>query len=284
MKKLIAFVDGSGYSKSVCDHAAWLAAKVDASVALIHVLGRRNESGAPIDLSGSIGLGARTALLSDLAELDGQMAKLSHQRGRAILEDAKDILLAAGVHETTTMLRNQGIVEAVQDLENDADLIVIGKRGEGSGVDQMHLGSNFERVVRSSHRPILVASAAFKPIKRLLLAFDGGASATKAVNYLATSTELVGLNCHLLSVTETTTEKQQQLEQAAGQLRSVGYSVEASIRSGQAEAVICEEIKAGEIDLLLMGAYGHSRIRNLIIGSTTTAMIHSCKIPVMLFR
>ena len=284
MKKLIAFVDGSGYSKSVCDHAAWLAAKVDASVALIHVLGRRNESGAPIDLSGSIGLGARTALLGDLAELDGQMAKLSHQRGRAILEDAKDILLAAGVHETTTMLRNQGIVEAVQDLENDADLIVIGKRGEGSEVDKMHLGSNFERVVRSSHRPILVAAASFKPIQRLLLAFDGGASAIKAVNYLASNTELVGLNCHLLSVTEPSTEKQQQLDEAANQLRSGGHSVEASIRSGQAEAVICEEIKAGEIDLLLMGAYGHSRIRNLIIGSTTTAMIHSCKIPVMLFR
>ena len=68
------------------------------------------------------------------------------------------------------------------------------------------------------------------------------------------------------------------------QLRNVGHSVETSIRSGQAETVICEEIKTGNIDLLLMGAYGHSRIRNLIIGSTTTEMIHTCKIPVMLFR
>ena len=284
MKKLIAFVDGSAYSKSVCDHTAWLAAKVNASVDLIHVLGRQGESDAPIDLTGSIGLGARTALLGDLAELDGQMAKLSHQRGRAILEDAKQILVSAGVHETTTMLRNQGILEAVLSFENDADLIVIGKRGEGSGVDQAHLGSNFERVVRSSHRPILVASAAFKPINRLLLAFDGGPSAMKAVNYLASSKELVGLSCQLLSVTEHPAEIQQQLDDAASLLRDVGHSVETSIRSGQAETVICEEIKTGNIDLLLMGAYGHSRIRNLIIGSTTTEMIHTCKIPVMLFR
>ncbi|MEQ9334216.1 MAG: universal stress protein [Thalassobaculum sp.] len=34
----------------------------------------------------------------------------------------------------------------------------------------------------------------------------------------------------------------------------------------------------------MMGAYGHSRIRSLIIGSTTTQMIRSCMIPVMLFR
>jgi nucleotide-binding universal stress UspA family protein len=284
MKKLVAFVDGSGYSKSVCDHTAWLATKVDASVALIHVLGRRIESEAPVDLSGSIGLGARTALLGDLAELDGQMAKLTHQRGRAILEDAKDILLAAGVTEVTTMLRNQGIVEAVQDFENDADLIVIGKRGEGSEVDKMHLGSNFERVVRSSHRPMLVASAAFKPIQRLLLAFDGGTSAMKAINYLAASTEFIGLNCHLLCVAEPSEENQQQLAEAAGLLRNTGHNVETSVRPGQAEAVICEEIRANNVDLLLMGAYGHSRIRNLIIGSTTTQMIRSCKIPVMLFR
>ena len=36
--------------------------------------------------------------------------------------------------------------------------------------------------------------------------------------------------------------------------------------------------------MLVMGAYGHSRIRNLIIGSTTTQMIGACKVPIMLFR
>lgn len=38
------------------------------------------------------------------------------------------------------------------------------------------------------------------------------------------------------------------------------------------------------VDLLVMGAYGHSRIRNLIVGSTTTAMLRSCQIPVLLLR
>jgi nucleotide-binding universal stress UspA family protein len=33
-----------------------------------------------------------------------------------------------------------------------------------------------------------------------------------------------------------------------------------------------------------MGAYGHSRIRNLFVGSTTTEMIRSCKVPILLFR
>ena len=284
MIKLIAFVDGSSYSKSVCDHAAWIAGKTDACIDLVHVLGRPGENSAPTDFSGSIGLGARTTLLDELAELDGKMARLSHKRGRAILEDAKDIMLNAGVSQVTTMLRNDGIVETVQGFEKDADLIVIGKRGERSESDEEHLGSNFERVVRSSHKPIMVASRSFKPIKRFLIAFDGGASAMKAVNYLAQNQAFNDLECRILSVTDLTTEAEQQLESAAASLRDAGYAVETKICPGQPEAVICETIRGDDIDLLLMGAYGHSRIRSLFIGSTTTQMIRSCKIPVLLFR
>jgi nucleotide-binding universal stress UspA family protein len=284
MIKLIAFIDRSIYAKSVCEHAAWIAGTVDGSVDLIHVLGRRNEAEAPVDLSGSIGLGARTALLEELAELDGQTARLKHKRGRALLEDAKEILQKAGVSQVSTLLRNDGIVETVQAFEKDAGLIVIGKRGQNTESDESHLGSNFERVVRASHRPILVASRDFRPIKRFLIAFDGGASAIKAVNYLAGNQAFNDLEVQMLSVAEPGSSASQKLESATSLLRNAGYTVETTIRPGQPEAVICEQIKTNDIDLLLMGAYGHSRIRNLIIGSTTTSMIRSCKIPVLLFR
>jgi nucleotide-binding universal stress UspA family protein len=33
-----------------------------------------------------------------------------------------------------------------------------------------------------------------------------------------------------------------------------------------------------------MGAYGHSRIRSLIVGSTTATMVRRCRIPVLMFR
>lgn len=36
--------------------------------------------------------------------------------------------------------------------------------------------------------------------------------------------------------------------------------------------------------MLIMGAYGHSRIRNLIIGSTTTSLVRSCRLPILMFR
>ena len=98
MNKLVALVDGSIYSRSVCDHAAWIAQRTGAAVELLHVIGRGEAGSTPTDLSGSIALGARTALLEELSALDEQRAKLAQKRGRAILEDARDILEAAGAY------------------------------------------------------------------------------------------------------------------------------------------------------------------------------------------
>ena len=284
MIKLIAFVDGSSYSKSVCEHAAWVANRTKASVNIVHVLGRRADAGDNVDLSGSIGLGARTALLKELAEVEGKLAKLSHQRGRAILEDAKAILIASGISNITTQLRNEGIVEAEQSLEEHTDLIVIGKRGEGYETDEKHLGSSLERVVRASHKPVLVAPRTFKPIKKVLIAYDGGPSAQKAVRYLASNPAFSDLYCQLISATSPTETAKKRLDEAATQLRNSGYTIETTIEAGQADTVLTERIKTDGIDMLLMGAYGHSRIRSLIIGSTTTSMVLASKVPVLLFR
>ena len=74
MSKLIALVDGSLYSHSVCDLAAWIAEREEAAIELLHVIGRRQAEGGAANLSGSIALGARTTLLKELSELDEQMA------------------------------------------------------------------------------------------------------------------------------------------------------------------------------------------------------------------
>ncbi len=284
MEMLIAFVDGSVYSRSVCDHAAWVAGRTGAGVEVYHVLGRR--AGAPerADLSGNITLGARTALLEELADLDAQRAKLSQKIGRAILDDARECLEEAGVARVSVRLRNGDILDTVTEAEADAALIVIGKRGEAADFAKLHLGSNLERVVRASSRPVLVAARAFKPINRFMIAFDGGTSGLKAVDHVARSPLFAGLDCRLLMVGTATPENRKALDDARAMLEAGSLTVEADILPGQPETVISQAVTREAIDLLVMGAYGHSRIRSLIIGSTTTEMVRRCKIPVILYR
>lgn len=282
-QKIIALVDGSIYSASVCDHAAWISQRTGAPVELTHVLGRREAPNKP-DLSGAIRLGARTALLEELAALDAQRAKLISHRGRAILEDARAILDRAGVNDITTRLRHGDIVEAVAEVEGDARVIIIGKRGEAADFAKGHLGSNLERIVRASHKPVFVASRAFRSIAKVLVAYDGGVSAMKAVDHLARSPLFPGLAVHVVTVGSATPEVTKGLADARAMLKAAGIEAETSILPGQPETALGKLVDEAQFDLLVMGAYGHSRIRSLIIGSTTTEMIRSCKVPVVLMR
>lgn len=284
MTHIIALIDGSTHAKSVCDHAAWVASKTGASVELLHVLGRRDTASQPANLSGNLTLGARSDLLEKLAQHDAERAKLAKERGRVILDAAKTKIEAGGIASVTARLRHGDIVEAINDFEAGADLIILGKRGEAADFAKGHLGSNLERIVRAATKPVLAASGAFQPVTRALIAYDGGASADRAVAHLATGKLLEGVPIDIVSVGEDAPERRAKLESAAGLLRNGGHGVTAEIIAGKPEEAISQHVKARGIGLLVMGAYGHSRIRSLIIGSTTTEMLRSCPVPVMLFR
>lgn len=281
--QIVGLVDASAYAASVCAHAAWVARRAGAPVMLVHVLGGR-DAPAVQDHSGAISLGARTALLDQLATLDAQRARLLGQQGRAILDDARALVAGEGVAEVTTRLRHGDVVEALAEIEPDARLIVIGKRGEAANFATGHLGANLERIVRASHRPVLVAARAFRPIARVLLAFDGGPSALRAVDLVAASPVFAGLSVQLTVVGAAPEALRRTLDAARDRLLAAGIEATAAVLDGQPEAVLAGLTDAGAFDLLVMGAYGHSRIRSLMVGSTTTAMVRSCKVPVVLIR
>ncbi len=281
--KIIALVDGSIYSESVCHHAAWIAQRTQAPVELIHVLGRR-EAPEKTDLSGAIRLGARTKLMEELAELDAQRSKLIGHRGRAILEDARAIVGQDGVTDITTRLRHGDIVEAIGEIEGEARMIVIGKRGEAADFAKGHLGSNLERIVRAAHRPVFVAARAFRPIDSVLVAYDGGASAMKAVDHIARSPLFAGLAVTVVTVGAETPETRKGLADAKALLKAAGIDAGARIVRGQPDTELGKMVDEEGFGMVVMGAYGHSRIRSLVIGSTTTEMMRSCKVPVVLMR
>ncbi|MEM7613733.1 MAG: universal stress protein, partial [Pseudomonadota bacterium] len=122
MSKIIAMVDGSTYSESLCRSAAWIAGRTGAEVDLVHVI-RRPEQGDEQNLSGNITLGARTALLAELAELDGARARVAQALGREILADAEALVREAGVSKVSTKLRLGYFVDTLIDMEGDADLL-----------------------------------------------------------------------------------------------------------------------------------------------------------------
>lgn len=282
MTHILALIDGSIYTHSVCDHAAWAARQYGGDIELLHVLSQKMAGSLPSDLSGAIGLGARSALLEDLADHDATTARLAKERGRAILDAAQLRLEEQGVTEISLALRHGEIAETL--TKRAGDLIVMGKRGEGADFDKLHLGANLARVVRSVSRPVLVASRAYKPIETVVFAFDDGVSARKALDNLTTSPMAERPKILVLTIDTEGSDHARAAAAATKRLADAGYEAETRIRQGHAEKVITQEVETSGADMLIMGAYGHSRIRSMIIGSTTTSMIRSCLIPLLLFR
>lgn len=284
MENITGFIDGSDYAASVCDHAVWAAGRLNMPVSLVHVLGRPNEvSSAPADLSGALRLGARTALLDKLSNLDAERATLGRERGRALLDDAAARMRAQPDITVSTRLRNGDLLEAIAELEHETRFVIIGKRGEAAGFAKEHLGSNLDRAVRTSHRPVLVAARAFRPMNRFLLAYDGSPATDRAVARMVEGSVLQGMQCHLLSVGSATPAERDRLTAAGAALRRVGYAVTEHLETGEPEAVMTKAVTDLAVDLLVLGKSGHSRLRHLFIGSTTMELMRACKVPVLIF-
>jgi len=226
--------------------------------------------------------------LAELSLMDEARAKLAQEQGRAVLEDAAALISAEGV-EVETRLRQGDLVDTVADKEQAAEMIMIGKRGEAASHAMAHLGSNLERILRSAHRPVFIANRSFAPISKLLIAFDGGVSATKAVDYVATLPAFSKRAVTLVFAGTRSAEQITALEAAKNRLTAAGMGADILIEAGEPEhllARLCDSDSSSGAahDLLVMGAYGHSRVRQLMIGSTTTQMIQSCKAPVLVMR
>lgn len=282
--KILSFVDGSIYAESVCSMTAWAAKRMAADVDVYHILGRRDAGTDQANLSGNIGLGARSALLEELAELDAQKAKLAHKHGRAILEDAVAIIMKNHDGAVQSYMRHGDVLETLKKFEAEADLLIIGKRGEAADFAKLHLGSNVERVARSTTKSLLISSRAFWPVEKFVIAFDGSHQSQMVVDKVARSKLLVGLDCHIVFAGAASGAMTQKLADAVTMLEVAGYKTTQEIINDEPEDALPKVIEQGGYKLLVMGAYGHSRIRAMIIGSTTSEMIRSCKVPVLMVR
>lgn len=284
MKKILICVDGSKYGESCCRYGSWLAKRLEMGIEGLYVSSLLEyELSGITDLGGGYGLQPYHVLIENIQRVE-------ETKGKAIEKKITKLMQDEGFSRANYEFKQRTgqLVDAIVEEEANSELVVLGKRGEGMNLAKNHLGASMERVVRASKKPCFVASRDYREMKRVLIAYDGSASCVKAMDYLNKSGLLRDLDVYIV----TAAEKEQDIEMAEKYLDQGTIVAEAGrhklVRSellrGIVEDEIDEYIKKESIDLLIMGAYGHSRIRELIIGSTTTALLQRCHIPSLLFR
>ncbi|MFX6310144.1 universal stress protein [Acinetobacter baumannii] len=283
MSKIIACIDGSLVTNTVCDYAAWFSDKLNSPIKLLHVIDKPKAK-APQDLSGAIGLGSRETLLKELVELEERKGKIELEHGQILLREAKNYLLEKFSIDAQSFQRHGSVLETIMGMEDDIRVLIMGKHGNETEHDSSKIGTHIENVVRALHKPVLITSAPFSPPKSFLIAFDGSQTARKCVERIASSPLLKGLAVHLVYVGNPNSEMQNQLSWAKEQLESQGFNITSNTLDGEVDKAIINYAEQHQIDLIVVGAYGHSKIRQFFIGSTTTKVITSANKPVLLLR
>lgn len=278
IKTILVGLDGSAHAGTAVQYALWLAAKLHATVVGLHVVDIVSIEGSVMhDISGSLGF-------EPYLDFSSKMREALHERGKIFLQELADSATASGVRAETVL--TMGIVaNELAEHAKTADLVVIGHRGINERFSTGLLGSTAESVTRRSPKPVFVSGAEFRTCTNPLLAYDGSPRAATVMQSAADLCTTLGLPLTVLTVNKDEAAGRRVLEEATAYLRSYDLPTTYElIASGSAPERLTAFIQERAHDLLFIGAYGHSRIIEMVLGSTTEYVLRNAACPVFLNR
>jgi len=277
IKKLLVGIDTSEHSRNAQAYAFHIARRLNASLIGLHVVDIVSIEGSFFhDISGSLGL-------EPYLDFSSKMREVLTARGHTVLEE----FAAAANRENLQVetILDMGIVaNQICDRARSADLVMIGHRGVNERFSSGLLGSTAEAVARKCPRPVFISPMRFREIRRMVLAYDGSERASHAMRAAAEFASSLEIPMAVVTVARDPKLGERTLQEARKYFEPYTPPAEFKLLAGHANEEIIKFIKEYEADLLFIGAYGHSRIIEMVLGSTTEYVLRNASCPVFLSR
>ncbi|MHB8136816.1 MAG: universal stress protein [Smithellaceae bacterium] len=278
IRTILIPVDGSSNSTTAVDYGIYIAPKLEATLTGLHVIDLYLMQGPMMtDISATAGVPPYDGYL-------GVVETSLKEKADLLLKNFEDRCRMASIGCRTK--KNIGKISdtIIEEAEN-ADLILMAKKGEHFHLKEGGLiGSVAEIVIRRSGKPVMVVPESFRVIESMGLAYDGSVPARKALDLSLKISEKAKwpITVIIISADEA---KAADLSAQVEQMAQKGLAdCEVIISAGHEADEILKFIREGSVELMVMGAYGHNRLRELLLGSTTSQVIRKSPIPVLLIR
>ena len=275
IKRILVPTDGSEYASIGVRYAVALAKRYKATLVGLHVVDIKLLEGPFLrDISASLGT-------APYVNYQGNISMILEERGNAALDSFRQACEEAGV--TCETCQATGIVpRCIVEKSELADLIVMGRGGEhGQWLDGL-VGSTTAAVVRRAARPVLVTGIDTPGNRCFVVAYDGSPHAKKALQAAAGIAGNWQAPCHVLVVGAENADYL--LDEARAYLGTHDIEVDYAARAGDPSEEIVRYAKECQADLLVMGAYGHTKVRELVVGSVTAYALNHAECPLLLSR
>lgn len=276
-KSILLATDGSEHSSIATKYALTLAIHYKAPLRALHVIDAKKLAG-PIIHDVSVCLG-----VTPPPDFQETLMNTARQFGEALLDDVQARCKAESV-ECVPILRTGIVSEVICREAHGVDLVVLGERGEHSEWGTALFGSTFEATVRQINKPTFAVPCVRAKILKVLVAYDGSTYANRALAIATEACQREDLPMHILTVSSDEEQGQQVLEEAHRFLAPYKLRWTSELAQGVPGEVIVRCAEVFDADVIAMGAYGHSRLYEFIMGSTTDHVLHNAACPLLLYR
>jgi len=276
-KNILVPLDRSTFSDICLQYAMWLANLFKAKLHGQHVVDLIALEGPIVhDISGSMGF-------EPYMNLSEKMREVLYARGKEIVGEFGRKCEESNIKYETYI--DTGIIaNEICGRAKTSDLIILGQKGLNARFDRGLLGSVSDAVIRKSQKPIFLSPSTYRKISKVLLCYDGSAYASEAMQIAAEFSTVAGTKMHILTVGKDAEEGKKKLEDSKKYIDSYGIEPVFSFVEGNPNEIIVSFSEKEEIDLVFMGAYGHSRIIEMVLGSTTEYVLRNIQCPVIIKR
>jgi nucleotide-binding universal stress UspA family protein len=278
VKSILLAVDGSAFTDPVLQYGMFLSKKFDAQLRVLSVIDIRIfEWAVAIGVEGF-------APIIPTSGYQEESQKLLEEKAKEVLNKTEKILQKNNL-QFILEKESGNPVDIICDKARLVDLVIMGARGEFAKWSDKMLGATLEATTRLSIKPIFISPKEYSEIKKILVAYDGSENASKALNLAAFFASEIKLPLIVLNVNDSDEEGKRYLEEAREYLEPYDIQqIDEKVIDGEPSDMIVQVAKDGGANLIVMGSYGHSRIREAILGSVTVQTMRKSAFPVLMAR
>ena len=276
-KNILVAVDGSIYTDAILSAGMALAKAFHSRIYLITVADVRVfEWATAVGADGFVPI-VPSGLYQD------ESKKILDEKCEKILEKSAKILQEENLDFEVEKLVGSP-VDAIIEKSRIADLVLVGKRGEFAKWDKKTLGATTEAITRSIFKPLLVVEKEYKPFKKILVGYDGSSHANHVLMYASHIAEALTARISVLCIGNNTEWTHAHCEEAKKYLQNYNVKFETLEQAGQPEKEIVRYAEQEGCELIAIGAHGHSRIHEAILGCTTEHILRFSTSSVLLAK
>lgn len=280
MKRVIACIDSSPCIDAVAEAAVWVAKQTQRELVLLQILDYYPASYHLGEISGVIGFESNAMLLKELAELEQKQSELALDYSNNLLNHISD-LIEKQYGLTSSKIQEKGdFLEQSFNLLNENDVVIIGRVGERAAEKNKPIGSNVENFIRGANCTVITVGEHFEPPRRFIFAYEYSPTCQKMLQRIAQSDLLKKLQCRLLYVGD----HPEMLAEPEKYLTDAGLEVMSIYRYGDVAQNILEYQREHNIQLIVLGAFSHSKIHQFFLGSITTTIFRNANVSLLVAK